>query len=160
MKKRILSLFLALTLLISLAPAALAADSMFDDVSPSDWFYTPVQWAVDNGITGGIGNNCFGPNNPCTRGQVVTFLWAAAGKPEPTMLYNPFSDVSSSDYYYKAVIWAVQEVITGGTSRTTFSPNDSCTRSQVVTFLWAAAKKPTPEATTKLCRRCSFRLVL
>ena len=148
MQKRILSLFLALTLLISLAPAALAAGSNgFSDVSESDWFYTPVQWAVKNGITSGLTATTFGPNAPCTRGQVVTFLWAAAGRPNPTMVYNPFSDISTSDYYYKAVIWAVQEGITGGTSRTTFSPNDSCTRSQVVTFLWAAAGKPTPEAT-------------
>ena len=147
MKKRLLSLFLALTLLVSLAPAALAVGSSgFDDVSESDWFYTPVQWAVKNGITSGLTATTFGPNNPCTRAQVVTFLWAAAGKPNPIMVYNPFSDVSTSDYYYKAVIWAVQEGITGGTSRTTFSPEDSCTRSQVVTFLWAAAGKPTPEA--------------
>ena len=144
MRKRILSLFLSLTLLIGLTPTVFAADNSFTDVKEGDWFYTPVLWAVENNITGGIGNNRFGPNNPCTRGQVVTFLWAAAGKPEPTMVYNPFSDVSASDYYYKAVIWAVQEGITGGLTSTTFGPNEICTRAQVVTFLWAAAKKPAP----------------
>ena len=81
MRKRILSLFLALTMLISLAPAVFAADTSFADVSESDWFYAPVQWAVENSITGGTSPNTFGPNDNCTRAQVVTFLYANAGKP-------------------------------------------------------------------------------
>ena len=122
-------------------------ESPFADVAVTDWFFTSVLWAVENNITGGIGNNCFGPNNPCTRGQVVTFLWAAAGKPEPETTANPFTDVFESDYYYKAVLWAVENGITAGSSPTTFSPTSPCTRGHVVTFLWAAAGKPMPEST-------------
>ena len=113
-------------------------------MSSTDWFYDPVTWAVENDITGGIGDGMFGPEDPCTRGQVVTFLWAAAGKPTPTMTFNPFSDVSTDDYYYHAVLWAVQNGITAGSSETTFSPDAPCTRSQVVTFLYAAAGRPEP----------------
>ena len=84
----------------------------------------------------------FSPSNPCTRGQIVTFLWRAKGCPEPTITKNPFTDVKSSDYFYKAVLWAVEKEITAGTSKTTFSPNDTVTRAQTVTFLWRAEGKP------------------
>ncbi len=145
MKKRVISLFLALSLLVGLSPAVWAAnDTGFTDVSESDWFYTPVQWAVDNGITSGLTPNTFGPNVTCTRGQVVTFLWAAAGKPTPTSTANPFRDVAGSDWFYTPVLWAVENGITGGISPDAFGPNDPCTRAQVVTFLWAAAGKPAP----------------
>lgn len=110
----------------------------FNDVKTSDYYYKPVIWAVENGITAGTSNTTFGSNNPCTRGQVMTFLWRAAGSPEVTSA-NPFKDVKSSDYYYKAVLWAVKKGVTAGTSANTFSPLAACTRAQVVTFLYKNA---------------------
>lgn len=142
MKKRLISLLLVIIMLFSMAPTVLAADTTFSDVKSDAWYYAPVMWAVENGITGGIGNGMFGPENTCTRGQVVTFLWAAAGKPDPVASNNPFTDVSSSDWYFKSVMWAVQNGITSGTSDTTFSPDNSCTRAQVATFLYASQGKP------------------
>ncbi len=114
----------------------------FVDVKAGEFYATPVQWAVENGITNGTSATTFSPNAPCTRGQIVTFLWRAAGSPEPQTTKNPFTDVKSSEYYYKAVLWAVEKGITNGTSATTFSPNATCTRGQVVTFLWRAKGKP------------------
>ena len=99
-------------------------------------------WAVAANVTGGTSSTTFSPNTPCTRGQVVTFLWAAEGRPEPTTSRNPFTDVKESDWYYKAVLWAVENGITKGTSTTTFSPNQDCTRAQIVTFLYAAENRP------------------
>ena len=118
------------------------AVNTFTDVNDSDWFYRSVIWAKENGITGGTSDTTFSPNNDCTRAQVVTFLWAANGKPEPTSTINPFTDVKASDWYCKAVLWAVEKGITGGTSPTTFSPNSTCTRAQIVTFLYAAQGRP------------------
>ena len=110
---------------------------------PADtWFTQPVAWAVEHGITQGTSATTFGPDEQCTRGQVVTFLWRAAGCPEPAVGSNPFSDVGTNDYYYKAVLWAVENGITQGTSATTFGPEESCTRSQVVTFLWRFRGQP------------------
>ena len=141
--RSILSCLLAIVLLASMLPmSASAASAPFSDVSPSDWFSAPVAWAVDNNITGGIGNGKFGPNNPCTRAQVVTFLWAANGKPEPQNTINPFTDVPNNAWYLKPVLWAVEQGITGGTSATTFGPNQTCTRAQIATFLYAAQGKP------------------
>ncbi len=114
----------------------------FADVKEGDYFYEPVLWAVDRGITNGISATAFGPENPCTRGQVVTFLWRACGSPEPADGANPFTDVASDTYYYKAVLWAVEQGITTGTTATTFKPEDTCTRGQVATFLWRAQGKP------------------
>ena len=114
----------------------------FTDVDANQYYAQPVQWAVTKGITDGIGDNKFAPDMTCTRGQIVTFLWRAKGKPEPTSNNNPFDDVFESDYYYKAVLWAVEQGITTGTSATTFSPNAGCTRAQVATFLWRAEGKP------------------
>ena len=114
----------------------------FHDVSEDDWFFAPVMWAVENNVTGGTSPVTFSPNEPCTRAAVVTFLWAANGKPEPALTENPFTDVTETDWYYKAVMWAVENGITGGTSATTFSPDHPCTRAQVVTFLYAAQGKP------------------
>ena len=141
MKRKIIALLLTLTMLVSMAPAAFAADAEFTDVPKDTWYSQAVAWAVENGITGGIGNGMFGPDNTCTRAQVVTFLWAAADKPV-LAAENPFKDVKSEDWYYNAVMWAVENGITGGTSATTFSPDDPCTRAQVVTFLYAASGKP------------------
>lgn len=95
-------------------------------------------------MTAGTSATTFGPNDGCTRAQVVTFLWRAAGQPEPTGSRNPFTDVSSSAYYYKAVLWAVENGITAGTSATTFSPDGTCTRAQIVTFLWRYEGMPAP----------------
>ena len=146
MKKRIITLFLALTLLAGLAPAALAADhGGFADVSQNDWFYKPVQWAVENGITSGLSETEFGPNSSCTRAQVVTFLWAAANRPEPAA-NNPFTDVTEADWFYKPVLWAVENGITSGMTPNSFGAYEPCTRAQVVTFLWAAADRPEPTA--------------
>ena len=116
--------------------------SPFSDVSTSAYYYEAVKWAQEKGITGGIGNGLFGPNQPCTRAQVVTFLWRAAGSPAPMLNKNPFTDVHTSDYYYDAVLWAVQNGITNGTSAKTFSPDATVTRAQVVTFLWRANGQP------------------
>ncbi len=110
----------------------------FTDVKKSDFFYTPVQWAVSEGITTGTSSTTFGPSESCTRAQAVTFLWRAAGSPAPKTSKNPFVDVKKNDYYYKAVLWAVENGITKGTSATAFSPDESCTRGQIVTFLWRA----------------------
>ena len=114
----------------------------FTDVRSGDYFYAPVQWAVEKNITSGTSATTFSPNQACTRAQAVMFLWKAAGQPEPTCTSNPFLDVKSSDYYYKAVLWAVENNITSGTSDTTFSPNQSCTRGQIMTFLYKAAGSP------------------
>ncbi len=115
----------------------------FTDVADSSkYYYAPVYWAYDDGITSGKNAEQFGPSDSCTRAQIVTFLWKAAGSPEPATTNNPFTDVSSSSYYYKAVLWAVENGITTGTSATTFSPNKTCTRCQAVTFIWNAKGKP------------------
>ena len=108
----------------------------FADVTSADYFYRPVLWAVEKGITTGTSAITFSPNEPCTRGQAVTFLWRAAGKPDPRIGSAGFSDVINTDYYAKAVAWAVEKGITTGTSPTTFSPNEPCTRAQIVTFLY------------------------
>ncbi len=112
-----------------------STNNPFKDV-PADAYYTKaVLWAVEKGITNGKSRTKFGVGDPCTRGQVVTFLWRAEDQPEPTSAANPFKDVSETDYYYKAVLWAVENGITKGTSKTKFSPTNTCTRGQVVTFL-------------------------
>ena len=141
--RSILSCLLAAVLLAGMLPmTAAAASTPFSDVADTDWFANPVLWAVEEGITSGISPTQFGPNNPCTRAQVVTFLWAAEGKPEPGSTNNPFTDVPNDAWYAKPVLWAVERGITGGTSETTFSPDQQCTRAQIVTFLYAAAGKP------------------
>ena len=116
----------------------------FTDVSKTQYYAEPVAWAVKHNpqITAGTSASTFSPNDTCTRGQVVTFLWRAAGCPEPKTASNPFTDVKTSDYYYKAVLWAAESGVTAGTSATTFSPGDPCTRAHVVTFLWRANGKP------------------
>lgn len=112
----------------------------FADVSTDAYYYEAVKWAQEKGITGGIGNGLFGPNQPCTRAQIVTFLWRAAGSPEPKSM-SSFSDVSADSYYAKAVAWAVENGITTGTGDGKFSPDATCTRAQSVTFLFRAIGK-------------------
>ena len=115
-------------------------DNPFLDVPDDAYYFDPVMWAVKNGVTDGTSAITFSPNDPCTRAHAVTFLWRAYGSPEPTATENPFSDVSTGNYFYKAVLWAVEQGITLGTSETTFSPNAPCTRAQIVTFLYRASK--------------------
>ena len=112
-------------------------EKLFADVSADDYYYEAVKWASENGVTGGIGENLFGANLPCTRAQIVTFLWRAAGSPEPKGM-SGFVDVSADAYYAKAVAWAVEQGIVSGTSATTFSPDAVCTRAQSVAFLYRA----------------------
>lgn len=112
-------------------------EKLFADVSADDYYYEAVKWASENGVTGGIGENLFGANLPCTRAQIVTFLWRAAGSPEPKGM-SGFVDVSADAYYAKAVAWAVEEGIVSGTSATTFNPDAVCTRAQSVAFLYRA----------------------
>lgn len=114
----------------------------FHDVTRFDYFYDAVKWAVDHDITSGTGRFTFSPNEACTRAQTVTFLWRAAGSPRPVSTVNPFTDVHYGDYFYQAVLWAVENGITMGTSATTFSPDATVTRAQVVTFLWRANGQP------------------
>ena len=121
---------------------AQTVDSVFADVSADAYYYEAVKWAADKGITGGIGDSLFAPNQSCTRAQIVTFLWRAAGSPEPSAL-SDFTDVPSDKYYAKVVAWAVENGITNGTTDTTFGPDETCTRAHGVTFLSRAAKANT-----------------
>ena len=113
----------------------------FTDVAAGEYYYDAVLWAVENGITTGMTETTFGPNEDVSRAQMVTFLWRAAGSPEATGT-NPFTDVAESDYYYDAVLWAVENGVTNGTSDTSFSPNAPVSRAQSVTFQWRAAGSP------------------
>ena len=115
---------------------------VFADVLNSAYYADAVKWAVAQGITNGKGSGLFGSNDACTRAQIVTFLWRAAGSPAPKMTFNPFSDVSPDAYYYQAVLWAVENGITGGMGNGRFSPEGTCTRGQSVTFLHRAAGAP------------------
>lgn len=125
---------------------AAAAEGTFADVSPDAYYADAVEWAVANGITGGTTATTFSPNNPCTRAHAVTFLWRAAGEPEPETTAMLFTDVAEGAYYYDAVLWAMENGITEGTTETTFSPDAPCTRAQIVTFLWRSEGKPAPQS--------------
>ena len=114
----------------------------FWDVKQGDYYYDAVKWAVEKGITEGTGANFFSPNASCTRAQMVTFLWRAAGSPAPKSTVNPFTDVSASDYYYNAVLWAVENGITTGVSADRFAPGATVSRAQTVTFLYRANGSP------------------
>ena len=114
----------------------------FADVPADAYYHDAVLWALDKNVTTGTSKTTFSPSATCTRGQVVTFLWRAMGCPEPASTENPFTDVTESDYFYKAVLWAVEKGVTNGTTDTTFGPNGTCTSAHVVTFLWRANGKP------------------
>ena len=101
-----------------------------------------MNWAVEQGVTAGTTATAFSPNNPCTRAQAVTFLWRAAGSPAPKSSTVPFEDVAEGSYYHDAVLWAVENGITKGTSGTTFDPNATCSRAQIGTFLWRSQESP------------------
>ena len=114
----------------------------FTDVAEDAYYYDPVLWAVEGGITTGMSDTTFAPDGTCTRAQIVTFLWRACGSPKPASGNNPFTDVPAGQWYTDAVLWAVEAGITTGTSATTFSPDAGCTRGQVATFLWRTFGEP------------------
>ena len=117
-------------------PEPAATSTSFTDVKENKYYFKAVLWAQENGITGGISETCFGVGQYCSREQIVTFLWRAAESPEPETVTNPFSDVPARAYYAKAVRWAVENAVTGGTGKDTFSPKKLCTRAEVITFLY------------------------
>ena len=125
--------------------AVACLENPFADVTFGSFYYEPVMWAVENGITSGTSVTTFGPNDQCMRAHVVTFLWRAVGSPEPTQTDNPFVDVKPMDFYYKSVLWAVENGITAGLDATHFGPTAYCNRAQVVTFLHRAKGSPAPE---------------
>ena len=119
------------------SPEPTATGNSFVDVKPGSFYEKAVLWAVENNITNGIDATHFGPDKGCTRAQVVAFLWRAKHQPQPSSNSNPFKDVNGG-YYFKAVLWAVENGITKGTDATHFSPDRTCTRGQIVTFLYRA----------------------
>lgn len=121
-------------------PILAEKDSSFRDVKSGTYYADAVEWAAENGIAAGTGSGLFGPDGVCTRAQIVTFLWRAAGCPAPASYENPFTDVAPEDYYYEAVLWAAQNGITSGLTATTFGPDAACTRAQSVTFLFRALR--------------------
>ena len=123
-------------------PDLIPDENVFSDVPKSQYYYEPVLWAVENGITSGLSETTFAPEASCTRGQVVTFLWRAKGCPEPTVTTHNFADLKENEYYYKAVLWAVENGITSGLTETTFAPDATVTRSQFVTLLYRAEGRP------------------
>ena len=114
----------------------------YGDVSKDSYYYDAVKWAAETGVTTGVGDGLFAPEWVCTRGQIVTFLWRASGSPAPKATELPFTDVAADAYYAQAVLWAVENGITNGTSETTFSPDQTCTRAQIVTFLYRMSGSP------------------
>lgn len=108
----------------------------FDDVNPNKWYYNAIIWALGHGVTSGTSKTTFSPNKTCTRAEIVTFLWRAAGSPNPSISECPFVDVESGKFYEKAVLWALENGITAGTAPDKFSPKQECTRAQIVTFIW------------------------
>ena len=162
---RIVALLLCAVMLLSLLPGVAAAaparrtmedelpiipigpddpkpTNPFTDVVPRTFYYDAVLWAVGKQITNGMTETTFEPEGPCTRGQVVTFLWRTRGSPAPGTTGNPFTDVPTGKFYTQAVLWAVRYGITNGMTATTFEPDGLCTRGQVVTFLWRAKGRP------------------
>ena len=122
-------------------PEPESSKNPFTDVKTGAYYYKAVLWAVEQGVTTGTSATTFRPDQTCTRAQIVTFLWRAEGQPEPESSKNPFADVKSGEYYTKAVLWAVENNITKGTAADKFSPNATCTRAQIVTFLHRATVK-------------------
>jgi S-layer homology domain. len=120
------------------------AELPWGDVAPTAYYAAPVAWAVNNGVAAGTSEDSFSPDENCSRAQLMTFLWRAAGCPEPVFEDCPFTDVPADAYYTKAVLWAVEQGITSGTSDTSFSPKQVCTRAQTVSFLWRAEGSPAP----------------
>ena len=145
--KRSISIILTIAMLIGMLSVFASAALPFTDVKEKAYYYDAVAWAVENGVTAGVTPTTFQPNANCTRGQVVSFLWRAAGSPEPTKTTHPFTDVKEKAFYYKAMLWAVETGVTSGLTPTTFGPNEVCTRGQVVSFLHRASGSPAPTKT-------------
>ena len=118
------------------SPEPTSTANPLNDVQSDKYYYKAVLWAAETGVTSGTSDTMFSPNTGCTRAQVVTFLWRFVGSPEPTTTDNPFIDVQPGKYYYKAVLWAAETNVTAGTSDIAFSPDSTCTRGQIVTFLY------------------------
>ena len=139
-----LSLLLVFVLVSALVPSALAADFVepFTDVPVKQYYAEPVSWAVAEEITNGVSKTEFAPNKTCTRAEIVTFLYRAEGKPAVTGVTNPFTDTVKGAWYEDAMLWAVKNEITNGVSKTEFAPNKTCTRAEIVTFLYRVAGKP------------------
>ena len=145
MNKRILALVLALCMVFTLMPMSVMAQqgqTGFTDVEESAFFYEPVLWAVEEGITNGMTDTTFGPFELCNRAHIITFLWRANGSPKATTVVNPFMDVKEGDFYYDAVLWALENGITNGTAEYIFGATEPCTRAQAVSFLYRAEGKP------------------
>ena len=124
-----------------------AAEVFTDMPSDGNWAHKPIDWAYFSGITSGKTESTFAPKATITRAEAMTFLWTMAGKPEPTLTESPFTDVQPGKYYYKPVLWAYENHITGGKTDTSFAPKDKCSRAEVMTFLWTAAGKQEPSTT-------------
>ena len=137
---------LLLTCVLLLATVSFAAENPFSDVAQTDYFYEPVLWALENGITTGKTETLFDPTAPCSRGQVVTFLWRLKGQPQPTTTTTKFTDTPSWKYYYPAICWALENGITTGITETIFEPERSCTQGQLATFLWRTLGQPEPQS--------------
>lgn len=128
--------------LLMLGSTALAAGTNFTDVPSGIWYEEPVSWAVEEGITTGTSESTFSPDVTCSKAEILTFIWRAGGSKDPT-ISNPFTDISPSDYYYNAALWAyANEMVDGAT----FLPNTPCTRSMTVTYLWEKEGRPAPSA--------------
>jgi len=127
-------------------PDAKPASEVFEDISAAAYYSGSVTWAVSVGVTNGTSETTFGPEEPCTRGHIVTFLWRAKGSPEPKSTDCPFVDVTPGSFYYKAMLWAVENEITNGVDATHFAPDEPCNRAQAVTFLWRAEGAPAPKS--------------
>lgn len=157
--KIMMALAVALSLMLGVIGKSYADNvsnvDAFKDVKATDYYYNPVKWAVENGVSSGTSNNTFSPTSPCTRAQVMTFLWRAMGSPEPHRPTSDFIDVKETDYYKDAVQWAVENNVTAGTSNELFSPNAVCTRGQVMTFLWRAEKSPQPKTRSNVFKDVS-----
>lgn len=138
--KKTLSLLLCTLMLLSAFTTV--ASAAFVDVKESDYYYDAVKWALEKGITTGTSDTTFSPKADCSRAQAVTFLWRAAGSPTPTLTKTNFTDINKDAYYYTAVLWALENNITTGTSATTFAPTMKCSRAQIVTFLWRTMGAP------------------
>ena len=124
-----------------------ASAASFTDIDVNAYYYSSVLWAQSNGVTAGITPTQFGPDVSCDRAQAVSFIWRLSGSPEPTITTNPFNDIFNTDYFYKAVLWAYEKSITAGTDVGVFSPHQTCTRAQIVSFLWRTANNPEPDYT-------------
>lgn len=140
--KRIGSVLMSLLLVCGCFTAAFATPACFGDVTQDAYYREAVEWAVQGGITAGVDESHFGPNQPCTRAQAMTFLWRAVNSPEPVNAASQFSDVKQTDYFAKAVAWAVEYGITAGVGGGKFGTGETCTRGQIVTFLWRLAGSP------------------